>query len=55
MMDEQHKIVKMGGTMRLGAHKIVIKEDTKLFNAYNKKEIRERFRIDFILMKITYI
>ncbi len=47
MMDDQHKIVNLGGTMRLGAHKIVIKEDTKLFNAYDKKEIRERFRHRF--------
>ena len=47
MMDEQNNIVNLGGTMRLGGHKIVIKEDTKLFNAYNKKEIRERFRHRF--------
>ena len=30
--------------MRLGAQKIIIKEKTKLYEAYNQKEIFERFR-----------
>ncbi len=44
MMDEQQKIVNMGGTMRLGGHDIVIQPNTKLYDAYKQTEIRERFR-----------
>ena len=34
----------MGGTMRLGGLKIILEENTRLFKAYQKKEIVERFR-----------
>lgn len=44
MMDAQQKIVNMGGTMRLGGHDIHIEPNTKLFAAYQKTKIRERFR-----------
>lgn len=44
MMEEQKNIVKMGGTMRLGAFKCTLKEDTKIFAAYGKKDITERHR-----------
>ena len=33
--------------MRLGAQKILVKKDTKLFEAYKNKEILERFRHRF--------
>jgi CTP synthase len=36
--------MEKGGTMRLGGIKIVVQEGTKLFEAYQKKEIIERFR-----------
>lgn len=44
MMDEQHKIVNMGGTMRLGGQTVIIKEGTLLHQSYKATEIRERFR-----------
>ena len=44
MMDEQQQIVNMGGTMRLGGQAVMISENTLLFQAYGKGEIRERFR-----------
>lgn len=47
MMDEQQNIVNMGGTMRLGGHKVILKENTQLYQAYQETEIRERFRHRF--------
>jgi len=44
LLPEQKKIVEKGGTMRLGGHKIYIKPNTKLFDAYKEKVIVERFR-----------
>jgi len=44
LLPEQKQIKEKGGTMRLGAHKVIIKENTKLYDAYKKKEIYERFR-----------
>ncbi|MEF8874756.1 MAG: CTP synthetase, partial [Candidatus Thermoplasmatota archaeon] len=35
---------KMGGTMRLGAEKILVKEDTQAHQIYQKNEISERHR-----------
>ena len=34
----------MGGTMRLGEYACIAKENTKLFRAYGKKDIKERHR-----------
>ena len=34
----------LGGTMRLGAYKCILNEDSKTYEAYNKKEIYERHR-----------
>ena len=34
----------LGGTMRLGAYKCILKENSKTFEAYNKREIFERHR-----------
>ncbi len=44
LLPMQRGIDKMGGTMRLGAEKIIIKEGTKAYDIYQKKEITERHR-----------
>ncbi|MFX0071577.1 MAG: gamma-glutamyl-gamma-aminobutyrate hydrolase family protein, partial [Candidatus Hermodarchaeota archaeon] len=44
LLESQRDIIEKGGTMRLGGIKIIIEEGTKLYNAYKKKEIIERFR-----------
>lgn len=44
LMEEQKKISKMGGTMRLGAYKCDIKPGTKLAAAYGSEHIEERHR-----------
>jgi CTP synthase len=44
LLPEQKKIREKGGTMRLGGHTVIIKEDSLLYEAYQQKEIVERFR-----------
>ncbi|EDP73150.1 CTP synthetase, partial [Hydrogenivirga sp. 128-5-R1-1] len=44
LMPEQKELEDKGGTMRLGAYKCTIKEGTKAYEIYNKKEIYERHR-----------
>lgn len=44
LLEDQHKIEDMGGTMRLGAYPCVVKEGTKAFEAYESKLISERHR-----------
>jgi CTP synthase len=44
LLKSQEVITEKGGTMRLGAQKIIIQPNTKLFEAYKEKEIYERFR-----------
>ncbi len=44
MMEEQKKIENKGGTMRLGAYPCVLKEGTKAFAVYGRKQITERHR-----------
>lgn len=44
LLQSQKDVTEKGGTMRLGAQKILINENTKLFEAYKQKEIKERFR-----------
>ena len=44
LLETQKIVTEKGGTMRLGAHKIIIEDNTKLFKAYERKEIEERFR-----------
>jgi CTP synthase len=44
LLEEQQKIVNMGGTMRLGAYPCALEKDTRSFTAYAVKEIRERHR-----------
>ncbi len=44
LLENQKKIKSKGGTMRLGGHKIKLEKGTKLYEAYQKEEIIERFR-----------
>ncbi|GAI01758.1 unnamed protein product, partial [marine sediment metagenome] len=44
VMEEQKKILRMGGTMRLGAYPCNLKEGSLALGAYGKKEISERHR-----------
>lgn len=44
LMEEQKGVTEKGGTMRLGAYPCIVKEKTKAYDAYNKKEISERHR-----------
>ncbi len=44
LMPEQNGVVNVGGTLRLGAYPCVLKEGTKAFDLYHKKEIMERHR-----------
>lgn len=44
LMEEQKKIQNMGGTMRLGSYPAVLKEGTKVREAYGKENITERHR-----------
>ena len=44
IMEEQKKVDKKGGTMRLGAYPCIIKEGSLASKIYGKKEISERHR-----------
>ena len=44
LMPEQEGIEDIGGTLRLGAYPCVLKEGTKAFKLYGKKDISERHR-----------
>ena len=44
LLEEQKNIKIMGGTMRLGAHEILIKKPSMVFDIYKKNLIKERFR-----------
>ncbi|MDQ6813917.1 MAG: CTP synthase [Bacteroidota bacterium] len=44
MMEEQKKITKMGGTMRLGSYPCVLKDGSLAMEIYGSKEISERHR-----------
>ncbi len=44
LMEEQKNIVKMGGTMRLGAFKCSLKKDSRIHEAYGELNISERHR-----------
>lgn len=44
LMESQKEVTDKGGTMRLGAYKCVLKEGSKAYAAYGKKEIEERHR-----------
>ncbi len=44
LMPDQNGVENLGGTLRLGAYPCVLKEKTKAFETYGKKEITERHR-----------
>jgi len=44
LLESQKNVTELGGTMRLGGIKIIVEDGTRLFKAYQKKEIIERFR-----------
>jgi len=44
LLDSQKTVTEKGGTMRLGGLKIYLEENTRLYKAYQQKEIIERFR-----------
>jgi len=44
LLEEQHKIKDMGGTMRLGSYPCSIKKDTLAFKLYKNRLIHERHR-----------
>lgn len=44
LLPEQKKIKSKGGTMRLGGHKVYLKKNTLLYEAYKKDMVIERFR-----------
>lgn len=47
IMEEQKNIDNKGGTMRLGSYPCVLKEGSKAYELYGKKEINERHRHRF--------
>jgi CTP synthase len=44
LLDEQKRVTQIGGTMRLGAQKIILKEGTLVYSLYGTKYITERHR-----------
>ena len=47
MMEDQKTVLNMGGSMRLGAYQCELKPDTKAYEIYGCKNIRERHRHRF--------
>jgi CTP synthase len=50
-LEGQKDLLETGGTMRLGAYDIKITPESRLYEAYNKETIRERFRHRFHIME----
>ena len=51
LLPEQKNVIDLGGTMRLGGLKVLLIEGTKLYQAYGEKEIIERFRHRYHIIK----
>jgi len=51
LLESQKDVFEKGGTMRLGAQKIIVEPNTKLYSAYKEKEIFERFRHRFHIIE----
>ncbi len=51
LLPDQKLIDTKGGTMRLGGHVVKIKKGTKLYNAYGKDTVVERFRHRYHLIR----
>ena len=47
LMEEQKNVTNMGGSMRLGAYDCMLKEGSKVLEAYGKEHIQERHRHRF--------
>ncbi|WEU41010.1 MAG: CTP synthase [Candidatus Odinarchaeum yellowstonii] len=47
LLPEQKQLVEKGGTMKLGGHRIFIKKGTRLYEAYKRDVVVERFRHRF--------
>jgi CTP synthase len=47
IMEEQKKVDKKGGTMRLGSYPCTLKADTRIWDVYQSKDIVERHRHRF--------
>ncbi|GAG64592.1 unnamed protein product, partial [marine sediment metagenome] len=47
ILESQKDVTEKGGTMRLGAQKIVVEKNTRLYEAYKQQEIFERYRHRF--------
>ena len=47
IMDEQKKVTKKGGTMRLGSYPCVLKKNSVVYKLYKSEEISERHRHRF--------
>ncbi len=47
ILESQKEVTEKGGTMRLGAQKIIIEKGTRIFEAYKQEEIFERYRHRF--------
>ncbi|MFX0144085.1 MAG: CTP synthase [Candidatus Hodarchaeota archaeon] len=47
ILESQKYVTEIGGTMRLGAQKIIVEKSTRLFEAYKQEEIYERYRHRF--------
>lgn len=47
LMEEQKSVTEKGGTMRLGAYDCILQEGSKVAQAYNSTNIRERHRHRF--------
>jgi CTP synthase len=54
LLESQRDVTEKGGTMRLGAHKIIIEKNTKLYDAYQQEEILERFRHRYHIQERFY-
>ncbi|MDR2120502.1 MAG: CTP synthase [Tannerella sp.] len=44
LMEEQKNVTNLGGSMRLGSYECILKDDSKILEAYGKKTIQERHR-----------
>ncbi|MFW9988947.1 MAG: CTP synthase [Candidatus Odinarchaeota archaeon] len=47
ILENQKEVTEKGGTMRLGAQKIIIEKNTRLYDAYKQEQIYERYRHRF--------
>jgi len=47
ILESQKEVTEIGGTMRLGAQKIIVEKSTRLYEAYKQNYIYERYRHRF--------